>query len=345
MIAMAQAFLDAMAQPALLVAPDRRIAAINAPGIAMLGYDLTGRHHVTALRNPSVDELIERSLSAGQPGTGRFVTTDQGQDIVWQVETRRLDGAAAGHVLVQFLDLTAVEAAGQMRRDFVANVSHELRTPLTALIGYIETLQTTARDDPAARDRFLATMQRESGRMARLIDDLLSLSRVEAQERQRPTEPVDLCGLAQSVANDFASQAAARQTTIRIDRPDTPVIVPGDPGQLRQVLNNLVENALKYGGTGKTVTVTVSGPVHSPRLRTLACELSVTDEGDGIPAHHIPRLTERFYRVDSHRSREVGGTGLGLAIVKHIATRHRGRLSIDSTLGLGSRFTLHLPAA
>jgi two-component system phosphate regulon sensor histidine kinase PhoR len=234
---------------------------------------------------------------------------------------------------------------GQMRRDFVANVSHELRTPLTALIGFLETLKGPARNDPEGQARFLSIMEAEAQRMNRLVDDLLSLSRVEAEERVRPTARINLGDLVRSTLHGLVPLAKDGGVTLEMALPAVPVTVPGDDDQLRQVLSNLVENAIKYSGTGAQVTVALSEPAYEPRVRTQGVRLTVSDTGDGIDPIHLPRLTERFYRVDGHRSREMGGTGLGLAIVKHIVNRHRGRLRIDSEPGQGTVFTVILPAA
>jgi two-component system phosphate regulon sensor histidine kinase PhoR len=187
-------------------------------------------------------------------------------------------------------------------------------------------------------------MEREAGRMNRLVRDLLSLSRVEAEERLRPTDPVDLAAVLRSVVLSLRPVADEAGVTVFLEGAEAPRIVPGDADQLAQVFTNLVENAVKYSGRGATVTVTLGQPDHDPAIRGSAVAAVVADTGEGIEAVHIPRLTERFYRVDSHRSREKGGTGLGLAIVKHIVNRHRGRLKIDSTIGEGSRFTVVLPA-
>ena len=248
-------------------------------------------------------------------------------------------------MLVSFQDVTHLEQAGQMRRDFVANVSHELRTPLTALIGFIETLRGAASDDAAARDRFLAIMQDEAGRMNRLVGDLLSLSRVEGEERVRPREEVDLSGQLGSVLNSLRPLAEEAGVAFWFDKPEAAVIIPGDADQLRQVFTNLIENAIKYGGSGGAVNVIVTVSERDPALRAPAVRVQVIDRGPGIDPMHLPRLTERFYRADSHRSRQLGGTGLGLAIVKHIVNRHRGRLRVESTLGEGATFTVILPSA
>jgi two-component system phosphate regulon sensor histidine kinase PhoR len=247
-------------------------------------------------------------------------------------------------VLCAFEDITEAEKIGQMRRDFVANVSHELRTPLTALLGFIETLQGPARDDAAARARFLGIMAREAMRMNRLVRDLLSLSRVEAEERVRPTDRVDIAAIMASVATTLRPMAEAAGVALVLEGTEAPAVVTADADQMTQVLHNLVENAVKYGSAGKLVTMTLQHLPEAPALRGPALSITVADRGEGIDPIHLPRLTERFYRVDSHRSREGGGTGLGLAIVKHIVNRHRGRLRIDSEKGQGTTFTILLAA-
>jgi two-component system, OmpR family, phosphate regulon sensor histidine kinase PhoR len=262
----------------------------------------------------------------------------------WTVTVGPVPMTAGRGVVLSFEDMTAMEESNQIRRDFVANVSHELRTPLTALLGFVETLKGAARDDAKARERFLGIMEREAGRMARLVDDLLSLSRVEQEERLRPREMVDLDSIIRQVINVLGPVAAGSRIELVFSGPQRRVEVPGDAAQLQQVATNLIENAIKYGGQGHRVEVRLSDIIQQSALRGPGVEFSVTDEGDGIEAHHIPRLTERFYRVDNHRSRELGGTGLGLAIVKHIVNRHRGRLRVDSVLGEGSTFRVLLPA-
>jgi two-component system phosphate regulon sensor histidine kinase PhoR len=245
-------------------------------------------------------------------------------------------------VLLCFEDLSEKEQASQMRRDFVANVSHELRTPLTALMGFIETLQGPARRDDVAIDRFLGIMQSEAARMERLVRDLLSLSRVESEERVRAPDPVDLGRIIGSVLHTLRPLAKVCGCEIMFDTPEG-VRVAGNSDQLQQVFTNLIENAIKYGGKGNAITITLDPSPPETTLRVPAVLVRVADQGPGIDPLHIPRLTERFYRVDTHRSREMGGTGLGLAIVKHIINRHRGRLRIESTPGQGSVFTVILP--
>ncbi len=337
--------LGALPLAALMIAPNERILGANPRALALLGINLRGRHFITAIRQPGVLDAVEGVMRDGQPRETRFLTNDGSRDTTYRVSASALTMSIAKGVLLCFEDITHVEQAGAIRRDFVANVSHELRTPLTAMIGFIETLRGPARDDAAARERFLGIMAKEAARMERLVKDLLSLSRVEADERMRPTEHVDMAALTASVFHTLSHFAQEAGVGLTRDGALEHADVIGDPDQLRQVLSNLVENAIKYGGQGGEVTVTLSHNDSESALRGPGVSITVTDKGPGINPLHLPRLTERFYRVDSHRSREMGGTGLGLAIVKHIINRHRGRLRIDSTLGKGSSFTVILPAA
>jgi two-component system phosphate regulon sensor histidine kinase PhoR len=241
-----------------------------------------------------------------------------------------------------------------MRADFVANASHELRTPLSSLLGFIETLRGPARDDPEARERFLAIMHEQATRMARLVDDLLSLSRIEMNEHVPPTGRVDVADALRRAVDTLLLKAAARGMRIEIDAPADLPPVTGEADEIAQVLQNLIDNAIKYGRPNSTVRVAVgrsnralpggSGGGDATAGEESAIAVSVRDEGEGIARQHLPRLTERFYRVDTARSRAAGGTGLGLAIVKHIMNRHRGALEIDSELGRGSTFTVHFRA-
>lgn len=338
------ALIAAFPQPAVLIGRDERIVTANAPALDLLGRGIAGRHFITALRQPAVLDAIEACLQdGGEPRGTRFLGSDHRQDTTFDVTCSPVGEGAAGGVLVCFEDVTHVEQAGQMRRDFVANVSHELRTPLTALLGFIETLRGPAREDPAATERFLAVMQDEATRMERLVRDLLSLSRLEAQERMRPDGRVDLVQVVQAVLHMLRPLIDEARIAIEADLPEGPVIVPGDADQLQQVGTNLIENAIKYGGPDRTVHVGLRALADEPALRGPAAIWTVRDEGAGFDPVHIPRLTERFYRVDTHRSREMGGTGLGLAIVKHIVNRHRGRMRISSEPGKGSEFKIILP--
>ncbi|QPM89736.1 ATP-binding protein [Pseudooceanicola algae] len=338
------ALLSAIPLPAMLVGRGERIIAANARTGSLFGPSITGRHFITVIRQPAVLDAVEACLRDRQPQQTRYLVTRQGVETSYEVTCSYVDSVVGQGVVVCFQDISLLEKAEIMRRDFVANVSHELRTPLTALLGFIETLRGPARNDEAARDRFLEIMANEGGRMERLVKDLLSLSQVEGDARMRPTERVEMFGLIQSVRNALTPLArdARVQVNLRCDQDE--VFVQGDPDQLRQVLTNLVENAIKYGGAGE-VDITLSGPAEMENLRGPGISLTVTDHGPGIDELHLPRLTERFYRVDSHRSREMGGTGLGLAIVKHIVNRHRGRMRIASTLGEGTSIRIILPAA
>jgi len=249
-------------------------------------------------------------------------------------------GRARAAVLA-FRDLTEARRLESMRTDFVANASHELRTPLASVLGFIETLEGPARHDPAARERFLSIMRAQAQRMARLIDDLLSLSRVEMSEHRRPEDSVDLVAVASQAVDTLKPIADERGVTVEVIVPDEPLFVLGDRDELLRVADNLIENALKYGGSGGRVAVQVEAvdeTGHAPAAR-----LSVRDWGPGIALQHLPRLTERFYRVDVVDSRSQGGTGLGLALVKHIVNRHRGRLTVESRPGEGAVFRVSLP--
>jgi two-component system phosphate regulon sensor histidine kinase PhoR len=240
-----------------------------------------------------------------------------------------------GRRLVELRDRTGSHAAERARVDFVANASHELRTPLASILGFIETLEE-AGDDPGVRTRFLEIMGGEARRMRRLVDDLISLSRIEAEKYRLPGAAVDLGGLVEEVRAELIASGNPRADALVAEIASVPS-VGGDRAQLSQMLHNLAGNAMKYGRPGTPVTIGVQ-PEGPGMVR-----LSVRDEGDGIAAEHLPRLTERFYRVDPSRSRSLGGTGLGLAIVKHIVERHRGRLDIVSRLGVGTTVTVTLP--
>ncbi len=333
--------VSAIPMPAVLVGQTERIVAANSEARTLLGHAIEGRHFATILRQPQVIDAVEQCLRSKQPGKARHLSNDGAQDTTFEVQCRFVGGTEA--VLAVFQDITHLEQAGQMRRDFVANVSHELRTPLTALMGFIETLRGPARDDTAARDRFLQIMADEANRMNRLVGDLLSLNRVESEERVRPKEPLELTGLIQSTLNTLRPLTDDASVVVSLDAPNESIEMVGDSDQLRQVITNLVENAIKYGGSGGKVGVVVTLSERDTAMRGPAVRIKIIDQGPGIDAKHLPRLTERFYRADSHRSRELGGTGLGLAIVKHIVNRHRGRLRVESEPGQGATFTVILP--
>ncbi len=333
--------IAAMPQPTLAIDRHERIIALNADAAELLGQSALGRHFITVLRQPALVDAVEGCLSGSDARTAPFLSGSAGKQTTFEVAIRPVP--SIGVLLLSFQDVTHMTQAIQMRRDFVANVSHELRTPLTALMGFIETLRGPARDDAPARDRFLGIMSDEAERMNRLVGDLLSLSRVEAQERMRPTTRVNLQSVLQTALRNLNPRAAADNVRLHLVSDEQPMHLLGDTDQLLQVFTNLIENAIKYGGKDQSVDVAIESSLHDPALRGPAVRVTVTDHGPGIDPLHLPRLTERFYRGDSHRSRALGGTGLGLAIVKHILNRHRGRLKISSTLGQGAQFCVILP--
>ncbi len=328
--------IDALADPVLIVAGDRAIAA-NAPARALFGARVEGGDLRMAVRHPGVLETIAQARSGGITIEREITGIGQGNSAY---RVRAVD-AGEGRTLVTFADITQARLTERMRVDFVANASHELRTPLATLSGFIETLQGPAADDEPARSRFLDIMAREAGRMSRLIDDLLSLSRIELDKHVRPQAVLDLPGLIADVGKTLAMRLDSDERQLVIEEAaDLPPVV-ADRDQVLQVLHNLISNALKYGRSGSPITVSaVAEPAHGGEPATVL--LTVLDQSEGIAPEHLPRLTERFYRVDSLRSRRMGGTGLGLAIVKHIVERHRGKLEIDSRPGEGTRVSFTL---
>jgi two-component system phosphate regulon sensor histidine kinase PhoR len=322
--------LGAVDDPLLLV-EGRQVVRANAAAIAVLGEHVVDDDVRLAIRHPAATDILTRQGHAG--GSVELIGLGDA-DRVWTLTVLPLGETTR---LVRLSDHSATRATERMRVDFVANASHELRTPLASLIGFIETLEdANGADDAAIRARFLGIMAGEARRMQRLVDDLISLSRIEADKHRAPADAVALGALARETADTLrGTRGAATRIELAID--DGLPSVAGDRAQLSQLLHNLVGNALKYGDLARPVRVAVA------RSGGGMVRLTVADEGEGIPARHLPRLTERFYRVDPGRSRAVGGTGLGLAIVKHIVERHRGRLDIASTPGVGTVVTVLLP--
>lgn len=324
--------VHAMPDPALVVDAQGMVRLANEQAVDLLEADPVGRHLSASLRVPAVLEAVA-ATAAGEGGTNVDYDVRVPVPRAFRAHVSCL-GAGKG-ALVTLRDLTREQQIERMRADFVANASHELRTPLAALSGFLETIQGAAKADPKAQEKFLGLMKSQAERMRRLIDDLLSLSRIEMNEHVRPSGEVDLTQLAHHVRDVLSGMArdfGCEMTVVS----DGPVVVPGTRDELVQVLQNLAENALKYASSGKTVEIIV-------QRDGAWAEVSVRDHGPGIAEQHIPRLTERFYRVNVQDSRSRGGTGLGLAIVKHIVNRHRGRLVITSELGSGSTFTMRLP--
>jgi len=340
-----QTLIDGYPSPTVLIFDNDRVAAMNSHAVRLLGQNLVGRHYITAMRQPDLMDAIEATLLLRKPRKTRYLTTEAGRPITYTVDCSPVEGRGATQrgVMVVFEDITHLEEAVQIRRDFVANVSHELKTPLTALLGFIETLTHAAADDPVAQKRFLGLMELEASRMNRLVGDLLALSRVESEERLRPSDRVNLTNVVSLAVDRMRPVAESAECSIWLDLYDLPIWVLADEEQLIQVMSNLVENAIKYGATEKGVRIELTMSNYESALRGPGARISVQDFGEGIDPIHIPRITQRFYRVDGHRSREMGGTGLGLAIVKHIVNRHRGRLRVDSEVGAGSTFSIVLP--
>jgi two-component system phosphate regulon sensor histidine kinase PhoR len=329
--------LQALPDACLLTDSDGRILICNKAAAEITGA-AEGRPLAATFRIPGVLTAVERVV-AGGPAEDVDFTMPVPIERTIDAHIAPLDlGAAQLFALVQMHDTTAITRVERMRADFVANASHELRTPLTSLSGFIETIRGPARDDPEAQQRFLEIMQAQADRMRRLIDDLLSLSRIELNEHLKPSGKSDMAAIVRDVVD--AAQPHLQRENARAmvtEDPGTRSVL-GERDELLQVVQNLLDNAIKYGGGEISIHV---GAAETPGPPMVAC--SVTDHGPGIAREHIPRLTERFYRVDAKTSRERGGTGLGLAIVKHIVNRHRGRLEIESEPGQGSRFTVLLP--
>lgn len=327
--------LERLPEPVILVGPDRGIIRLNVEARSTLGPGAPA-----LLRMPAFRAAIDSVLNgAGEASADLALSVPIAREL--HVRVVPTDGAQ-GQVIALLSDRTRERAIEQMRSDFVANASHELRTPLASLIGFIDTLRGPAADDKAAQTRFLGIMAEQAQRMNRLIDDLLSLSRIELTEHLAPSGRVDLATLIGNIAASLDPLFTARQVTLKAAiEPGLPQIV-GDEDQLRQVLQNLIENAIKYGRDGGVIHI---GGRAAPHGRTEGVTFNVRDEGAGIPAIHIPRLTERFYRVNTRRSRAVGGTGLGLAIVKHIVNRHRGHMRIESAEGSGTTVIIWLPTS
>lgn len=335
--------LAVFSDPVLVVDRAQRITIANPKAEDAFEAGLVGRHILSIIRHPEIVDAVQQVLDGTPEVTAKFVQRKSGE-AVFHTRISALSRSQTGidGALILFRDVTTIETAEAARREFVANVSHELRSPLTALSGFIETLQGAAAEDAAARARFLAIMQTEANRMGRLIDDLLSLSRVEANERLRPKSQVDVVAVLNAVTAGLVPGVIDDPNLVAINTKQGAQVLPGDSDQLRQVFQNLIENALKYSG-GKQVNVTITPLDRFVGIAGPVVRVDIRDLGPGIASHHLPRLTERFYRVDDHRSRHLGGTGLGLAIVKHIINRHRGRMVIESVLGQGSNFSVILP--
>ncbi|WP_325063310.1 sensor histidine kinase [Halovulum marinum] len=341
--------LHRMPAPLLVISEQERVTYANPAAAAILPGARPGVHFSAAIRAPAFVEAIATILQNHADVSFTFSQV-RGRERFFEARASYLPASAAGdfgagaQVIVQIEDRTRDKALLQTRSDFVANASHELRTPLASILGYIETLQGHARDDPEARELFLGIMMTQASRMKRLVDDLMSLSRIEMNAHVRPEARIDLYATASDSAAALYPLASRNDVLLQIELPQdgAGAEVFGDHDQLAQVMVNLIDNAIKYGGSGKKVRVAAA----EPDTRYPGClGVSVIDEGPGIAREHIPRLTERFFRVNPSQSKDMGGTGLGLAITKHILARHQGAVDIRSRVGEGSRFTLWIPRA
>lgn len=344
-----QAVAETIADPLILIGLDRKVSLENRAARQRFGHTLMERDLADGMRDPDVLAAADSVLAGGEAQT---IVLDSVTPAARVYEVRiapfpREPTAERDGALLSLHDITAIVRSEQMRADFVANASHELRNPLSILSGCIETLQGAAQGDAAASERFLKIMNAQADRMSRLTNDLLSLSLIEIDELTPPSGTVMLERVIGTVVDFLKLKAQDREMTIEVDCPDLPDIV-GDPNQIEQVLTNLIDNAIKYGAPKTEVAVSVRLRARDDQIKGPVVDISVTDQGEGIAREHLPRLTERFYRVDTARSRAMGGTGLGLAIVKHIVARHHGRLAVRSVqqgeIGeRGSTFTAILP--
>lgn len=329
----ALALLEAAPDPLVIVDVRGNVTEANQAARRLFPNLQNGKPFAFAIRNPDVIDALAEVLAGERVRETEWIER-RPVEMAYAVRVMALGGQTA-KALLAFRDLSEARRIEAMRVDFIANASHELRTPLASVLGFIETLQGPAKDDAKARERFLGIMQTQAKRMARLIDDLLSLSRVEMRAHQTPSDRLDLGALTQQIADGLKPLAAERGVTLDLDLASA-IHVQGDRDELLRAIENLIENAIKYGASGGRVLI------HLETQRQDAV-LSVQDFGPGIAPEHLPRLTERFYRVDIGESRDKGGTGLGLALVKHIAAHHRGRLLIESRQGEGATFRLVLP--
>src|SRR3954454_24710087 len=341
------AVVAGMPDPAVLLDRAGRVLHLNAAAAQLAPALRKNELAQFALRSPEIITALREAIATTEPRRATYldqVPVDRWMElIVTPVPVPTLFGGTENCMLMTFHDQTPLRRVEEMRADFVANASHELRTPLAALSGFIDTLQGPAKDDAKARERFLGIMHGQATRMARLIDDLLSLSRVELSAHVRPDTLVDIVPIIRQVADGLEPLAGERQVQIEIDLPETPVAIAGDREELLRLFENLIENALKYGASGGKVMVSLTSgasPDGAAEVRVV-----VRDFGPGIAPEHLPRLTERFYRVDVGDSRAQGGTRLGLSLVKHILNRHRGRLLIESVPKNGATFTAAFPQA
>ncbi len=332
--------IDALPEPAILLSRDGTVLRFNGKARDLF-YGLKPDSHLSsATRSPQILDAVMDSSPSSPLQTVMFtdrvpVERHMAATVSWLEPGR----GKSPSILLFLRDLTEQRRVDQLRADFIANASHEIKTPLASILGFIETLQGAARHDEAARDRFLAIMAKQAERMARLIDNLMSLSRVEMRAHLKPQDTVMIGELVTQACDALEPMAAEANIKVEVHSGLRGAAVLGDRDELMQVFINLLHNAIKYGRPGGSVHVSVERLENGPASMI---EIAIEDDGPGIPRQHLPRLTERFYRVPSISALERGGTGLGLAIVKHVVNRHRGEFRIFSEEGVGSRFTVVL---
>jgi two-component system phosphate regulon sensor histidine kinase PhoR len=328
---------QAMNAPVIALDSQARVLVANSQARALMPALRENVLLPMVLRAPDVIDAIAR-VAGGAEAQQVAWSERFPHELLFDVRVAPANLSGALVIVLSFLDLSEPRRLERMRSDFIANASHELRTPLASLLGFVETLQGPARDDPAAHAQFLPIMADQARRMSRLIDDLLSLSRIEQTQHVRPSARVDMADILRRSMDELSPLAQEERAVVNINAPQNAWVV-GDPDELIRVVENLIENAIKYGakpGVSAHVTIDLALGDHD-------VVLSVQDEGPGIEPEHLPRLTERFYRADAKSSRAKGGTGLGLAIVKHIVVRHSGRLVIESEPGRGAKFAVRIP--
>lgn len=339
-LATIRAMFDAFVDPIILLDEQANILQFNRSARERFGENHIGQPAQTILNSPYILAAIEHAMK-GEVSEAAEVLLPDSIDYTYNAHVVPLffsNAPGSPRVMVTLHDITDVRRSEQLRVDFLSNASHELKTPLASLLGFIETLQGPAKNDPEAHERFLAIMHAQASRMTRLVQDLLSLARIEFNEHVTPTGRVDIGALAKQSIVQLEKRAADRRVALRLHIPKELPLVFGDSDQLIQLLQNLIDNAIKYTTEGTPIDITLL-----PEGKKV--HILVRDHGPGIDRQHLARLTERFYRIDSGRSRSMGGTGLGLSIVKHIVNRHRGTLLIESEMGKGSTFSVHLPIA
>jgi two-component system phosphate regulon sensor histidine kinase PhoR len=340
------AILENLPEPVLLLSAERAVLRANPAARAMLGPEAAGQGPDAAalLRHPVLAAAMDDALAEGHSVTAELhLPVPVPREVSARVVPLDPPLADGGRLLILLIDRSREAAIERTRADFVANASHELRTPLASLLGFIETLRGPAADDPAAQQRFLGIMAEQGERMRRLIDDLLSLSRIEMEEHQPPVGEAPLAMITRAEVEALSPLMSQRDVRAALELADALVARPANADQVAQVIRNILENAINHGRDGGMITVTLKPAMAEDGTARPGALLSIADDGPGIAKHHIPRLTERFYRVDAARSRHKGGTGLGLAITRHIVMRHRGRLAIESTEGVGTRVHVWLP--